>query len=86
MIDPTNTRRVRAWRRGIELRILTWCDGLTTVLVRPPTGEVESFHGTQAEVEAWIDARIPAKRTGNATRANRDAAAARRAAEMEAAR
>lgn len=80
--DPTNTRRVRAWRRGIELRILSWCDGLVTALVRPPVGDVEVRHGTQAEVEAWIDARIPPLPRGNATRANREAAAARRAAEV----
>jgi hypothetical protein len=54
-----NTRRQRAYRRGIELKILTWADGIVTALVRPVDGDIETFHGTDAEVMAWVDARIP---------------------------
>jgi hypothetical protein len=54
-----NTRRQRAYRRGIELKILTWADGTVTALVRPVDGDIETCHGPAAEVLAWIDARIP---------------------------
>jgi hypothetical protein len=84
--DPFNTRRVRALRRGIELRLLAWCDGVCTALLRPPVGDIEVFHGTFDEVSAWIDARIPPLPRGSASRAARNAAAARVRAEMEAAR
>ena len=87
VFDPFNSRRVRAIRRGIELRLLAWCESdLVTALIRPPVGDIEVRHGTFDEVAAWVDERIPPRPRGSASRAAREAVAARVRAEMEAAR
>ena len=85
-------RYTRAWRRGVPLRLTTWPDGLVTCLVREGVGTI-SYTGNPDAVCEWIDAEgcpplpVGAPR-GNryASRANRNAVAARVRAEMEAAR
>jgi hypothetical protein len=49
-------------------------------------GDIEVRHGTFDEIAAWVDERIPPRPRGSASRAAREAVAARVRAEMEAAR